>query len=92
MNRKGYTPAHVAANATVLQTLYEYGANIFIANNLHRTPLFGAAAKVGTSGKSFSIQKLNLIGDFSLMIGARLQCPIFAGALRCTTSGCGGYP
>lgn len=46
VNYKGYTPAHVAGNVEVLQTLYEYGADLFITNNANRTALFTAAAQV----------------------------------------------
>ena len=48
MNHKGYTPAHVAGSVSVLQALYEYGADLFLTTNTNRTPLFTSAAKVGS--------------------------------------------
>lgn len=46
MNHKGYSPAHVAGSVGVMQTLYEYGADVFLTTPNNRTPLFTAAAKV----------------------------------------------
>eukprot|EP01038_Epipyxis_sp_PR26KG_P012569 gene12569-16857_t len=43
LNSKQYTPAHVAKNASVLQVLYENGANLWITDAKNRMPLFMAS-------------------------------------------------
>jgi ankyrin repeat protein len=42
VNKKGHTAAHIAANASVLKSLYENGANLWVPDSKSRYPLFFA--------------------------------------------------
>eukprot|EP00981_Chlorochromonas_danica_P000858 scaffold208_cov149-Ochromonas_danica.AAC.4 len=43
LNKKQHTVCHVAANARVLQVLYEQGANLWVKDSKDRVPLFFAS-------------------------------------------------
>lgn len=43
LNKKQHTACHVAANARVLQVLYEQGANLWVKDSKERVPLFFAS-------------------------------------------------
>lgn len=71
VNKRQYTPAHVAANASVLKALYENGANLWILDSKQHMPLFLASFHGRTDCVGFLLD----IGTKSTSSSSTLKSP-----------------